>query len=205
MLISNDKEMMMIGFPESTLTQEAAFFVGQELKSQMHIIPPDEFFSIQDKSKYQYGVAFNQELDMRMKVIDEINALDLDCVRYMHDSVVCYTRDIKSVIGRGTFIAPFSTILMGATLGDFCAVETYCLISHHVSIGNNVMLHSGTMIAGRTTIGNNCVFNFKSAVLNKLTVGDNVMVNAISTLTKDALDSGVYIGSPARKFGGNAG
>jgi acetyltransferase-like isoleucine patch superfamily enzyme len=203
MLVSNSKEMMMVGFPESTLTQEASFFVGQELQSKMHIIPPEEFFSIQNKHDYQYGVAFNQDLEMRMKVINEINQLDLDCVRYMHDSVVCYTKDIKSVIGRGSFIAPFSTILMGATIGDFCAVETYCLISHHVKIGNNVMLHSGTMIAGRTTIGDNCVFNFKSAALNKLTVGDNIMVNAISTLTKDALESGVYIGSPARRFGGN--
>lgn len=194
--------MMMIGFPESTLTQEAAFFVGQELQSKMHIISPDEFFAIQNKHEYQYGVAFNQDLEKRQQVIDIINELDLDCVRYMHDSVVCYEKDIKKVIGRGTFIAPFSTILMGATLGDFCAVETYCLISHHVKIGNNVMLHSGTMIAGRTTIGDNCVFNFKSAALNKLTVGDNVMVNAISTLTKDALESGVYIGSPARRFSG---
>ncbi|CAB4133703.1 WbbJ Acetyltransferase (isoleucine patch superfamily) [uncultured Caudovirales phage] len=202
MLISNNKEMMMIGFPESTLTQEAAFFVGQELQSKMHIISPDEFFAIQNKHEYQYGVAFNQDLEKRQQVIDIINELDLDCVRYMHDSVVCYEKDIKKVIGRGTFIAPFSTILMGATLGDFCAVETYCLISHHVKIGNNVMLHSGTMIAGRTTIGDNCVFNFKSAALNKLTVGDNVMVNAISTLTKDALESGVYIGSPARRFSG---
>ena len=204
MLIANDKEMMMIGFPESTLTQEAAFFVGQELKSKMHIISPDEFFAIPNKQDYQYGVAFNKEIDKRGAVIAEINALNLDCVRYMHDSVICYTKDIAKVIGRGTFIAPFSTILMGATLGDFCAVETYCLISHHVTIGDNVMLHSGTMIAGRTTVGDNCIFNFRSTVLNELTVGDNVMLNAVSTLTKDTTGSGVYIGTPARKFSGNA-
>ena len=45
--------------------------------------------------------------------------------------------------------------MAGATVGNHCFIETYCLVSHQTTIGNNCMLHSGTMIAGKTKIGKN--------------------------------------------------
>jgi UDP-3-O-[3-hydroxymyristoyl] glucosamine N-acyltransferase len=201
MLIANQKPICLIGYAPSTLTQEAYHFLSQEHSEQVFILEPNQFVELDNKQQYQYGVAFTLDQQLRKHIIDMVDNQDLDCIRYVHDTVVCYTPDVSTVIGRGSFVSPFSTLLLGSKIGNHCIVETYCLISHYSELGNNVQMHSGTMIAGRTQIGNDCVFNFRSSVLNALTLCDGIEVGATSTVTKNLERTGRYVGTPARYVG----
>jgi UDP-3-O-[3-hydroxymyristoyl] glucosamine N-acyltransferase len=201
MLIANSKPICLIGYAASTLTQEAQHFIAQEFSGAITIMEPEQFIQFDHKDQYQYGIAFTLDQQLRKRIISIVDNADLDCIRYMHDSVVCYSSDVASVIGRGSFVSPFSSILLGSQIGNHCIVETYCLISHYAELGNNVQLHSGVMIAGRTHVGNDSVFNFKSAVLNALVLCDNIEVGAASTVTKNLDRAGKYVGTPARYIG----
>lgn len=200
MLIANSKPLCLIGFEQSTITQEAYFFLRPEFSGDIVTLSPDEFIALDNKDQYQYFVAFTLDIDKRVEVIDIIESLQLDCIRYMHDSCVCYTDDITQVLGRGSFVSPFSTLLRDSHVGHHCIIETYCLVSHYCDIGDNVLLHSGTLIAGRTRIGANSVFNFKSGALNALDICGNIEVGACSTVTKSIDNPGYYVGSPARRL-----
>lgn len=46
MLIANNKTIALIGYPESTLTQEAEYWMGLEHSGNITIISPDEFEEI---------------------------------------------------------------------------------------------------------------------------------------------------------------
>jgi UDP-3-O-[3-hydroxymyristoyl] glucosamine N-acyltransferase len=201
MLIANQKPICLIGYVPSTLTQEAYHFLSMEHSGQVFVLEPNQFVELDNKQQYQYGVAFTLDQQLRKRIIDIVDEQDLDCIRYMHDTVVCHNPDVITVIGRGSFVSPFSTLLLGSEIGNHCIVETYCLISHYSKLGNNVQLHSGTMIAGRTQVGNDCVFNFRSSVLNALTLCDGIEVGAASTVTKNLERSGRYVGTPARYVG----
>jgi UDP-3-O-[3-hydroxymyristoyl] glucosamine N-acyltransferase len=199
MLICNNKPICLIGYKQSTILQEANHFFSNEFAGDIVIIDPESFFDLSDKDQYQYGVAFTLDLPLRQKIINYIDENNFDCIKYIHSTCVIYG-DPDKILGRGTCVFPFSSILLNSKVGNHCVIETYCLVSHYVEIGNNVLMHSGTMIAGRTKIGNNCLFNFKSSALNTLTICDNVQVNALSSITKNITDPGVYVGTPARKF-----
>jgi acetyltransferase-like isoleucine patch superfamily enzyme len=203
MILANRDTIRIIGFAESTITQEAKFFISAEFLGKIEIISPDEFINSTNKDMYSYVVAFTLDEELRQQVIDLLDTNQLDCIVYIHPTVVRYFDDthVTKCVGAGSFISPFSTMLLGSKIGKHCIVETYCLISHYVNIGDNTQLHSGTMIAGKTHIGKNCMFNFKSSVLNALTVGDNVELGAASCITKDTPISGKYVGSPARRIG----
>lgn len=201
MLYANNKTLCLIGFAESTITQEAEFFLTQEFNGNIITMSPDEFIALDNKTLYQYFVAFTLDTEQRIKVIDIIKQQDLDCIRYMHDSCVCYTKDLTKILGKGSFVSPFSTLLKDSCVGEHCIIETYCLVSHYCNIGDNTLLHSGTMIAGKTTIGPNTVFNFKSGALNALDICGNIEVGASSVLTKNIEIPGYYVGSPARRIG----
>jgi len=201
MLIANNKPLCLVGFEQSTITQEAYFFLSQEFTGTFVTLSPDEFLALNNKDQYQYFVAFTLDINKRIEVIDTIEQMNLDCIRYMHDSCVCYTRDLTQVLGRGSFVSPFSTLLRDSRVGAHCIIETYCLVSHYSNIGDNVLLHSGTLIAGRTRIGPNSVFNFKSGALNALDICGNIEVGASSTITKSIELGGYYVGSPARRIG----
>jgi UDP-3-O-[3-hydroxymyristoyl] glucosamine N-acyltransferase len=201
MLIANAKPICLIGYQNGTLVQESRHFIQQEFSGDIVVITPEEFDALANKQQYQYGIAFTLDQALRQQTIDIVDGLNLDCIRYVHDTVVCYNNNIKQVIGRGSFVAPFSSILFNSKIGNHCIVETYCLVSHYVELGNNVQLHSGVMIAGRTKVGNNSVFNFRSTAINALTLCDGIEVGAASTMTKDTVKPGRYVGTPARYVG----
>lgn len=205
MILAKHTIIKIIGYSNSTITQEALYFIGKEFAGSVDVISPEEFLESTDRANYTYLVAFTLDQNLRLAVIKQLQNQNLDCLIYIHNSVVCYfdiaESEIKKYVGAGSFIAPYSSMLWGSTLGDHCIIETYCLISHHVSIGNNVQLHSGVMIAGRTSIRSNSVFNFKSSVLNALDICSEVELGAMSCATKNITVSGKYVGTPARRIG----
>jgi UDP-3-O-[3-hydroxymyristoyl] glucosamine N-acyltransferase len=203
MILANRNTIRLVGFAESTITQEAEFFIATEFTGTIEIISPEDFIKSDNKDDYSYFVAFTLDETLRRQVINIIDSHNLDCIIYIHPSVVRYYNDdcVRQHVGDGSFISPFSTMLMGSKLGKHCIVETYCLISHYVTISDNVQLHSGVMIAGRTNIGKHCVFNFKASTLNSLNISSDVELGAGSCLTKDTALPGKYVGSPARRIG----
>ena len=197
MMIKNKKPLKIIGYSESMLTQDSMYYGKNFVNEDISIMTPDEFKNLQSKDDFQYFIGFALDLKEREQTIDLLDEYDSDCVTFIHETASVHE---GAVIGKGSCVANFSTVMQGAVLGKHCFVETYCLISHNTTVGNNCMLHSGTMIAGKTTIGKNCMFNFRSGVMNKLDICDNTVIGAFSNVTKNIDTPGVYVGTPARKL-----
>jgi acetyltransferase-like isoleucine patch superfamily enzyme len=198
----NHKPLIIIGYKESTITQEFEFWFSQEKKS-VEIIKPEEFVTITDSEKknFQYYVGFTLDRALRKKILGNLNMLGLNQISYAHSTTTFGVNDPRDIMAPGCFIAPYSTLLLNSHIGAGTIIETYCLISHYVTLLENVHLHSGVMIAGRSIIGNDCMLNFRSTVLPKVTICDNVEIGAVSTVTKSIDQSGKYVGSPCRRVG----
>lgn len=203
MIKDNGLPLKIIGYEQSTVTQEVraalTFYGGSEnTYYSIEIITPEEFLTLNNRTEYQYSVAFNRDPALRSKIVKLIYDERLSCPTGIHPTVVIASSNIEQRIGIGTLIAPYCSLMVDCQIGDFCLIENYSLISHYVTIGNNVHIHPGTMIAGKSQIGNNCVFNFRSTVLNNISICDNVEIGAVSTVTKDITVPGKYVGTPAR-------
>jgi len=206
MIHDNQLPVRIIGYPESTVTQEinAAITVYggiENICSDVDIITPEDFLAITNRSSYQYAIAFNRDPVLRKIITDTIEQENLNCPSIIHPTVFAANCKFETYIGKGTYIAPYCSLMMRSQIGDHCLLENYCMISHYTTIGDNVHMHPGTMIAGKTTVGNNCVFNFRSTVINNITICDDVEIGACSTVTKDITIPGRYVGSPARRVG----
>jgi UDP-3-O-[3-hydroxymyristoyl] glucosamine N-acyltransferase len=204
----SNKPLCLIGVAKSVMTQEGLFYLENGYNDPDHtagpvtVITPDEFLALADKTRYQYCVVFTLDAGARTHIINILESQKLDCFSYVHHtSVIRNDIAITKVIGHGSFLCSFNTVMMGATIGKHCILETYCLISHYSTLADNVIIHSGTLIAGKTTIGSGCIFNFKAASLNALTICNGVEVGALSTVTKDITMPGRYMGSIARYAG----
>lgn len=204
MLIANTKPIMIIGFAKSAMTEEIyqgiirALPGRPDIPQSVTIIPPKEFLELEHKDSYQFATAFTLDVNLRKKVIGVIDELNLDCVSYIHDSVIYYND--MTTIGKDCFIAPHTVMLLGSKIGSHCIIETNCLVAHYAELEDNVILHAGTMIAGKTKVCKHTVFNFKAAAVNALVIGSDIEVGASSTVTKNIQDPGVYVGTPARRL-----
>ena len=196
MIIGNNKPIKIIGYAESSMTQE---FVNEiALSHLVKVIQPDDFLLLPDQDSYQYIIAVSYDLEERKKLIKYVDQQNLDLITVINDSSLIGNRP-AAIIHPGTFIFPFCNISIASTIGRHCIVGSYSLIGHYASIGNNCILRPGVMITGKSTVGNNCTINTRSTITNNSTVTDNVEIMAFTNVVKNIVESGKYLGSTARR------
>jgi carbonic anhydrase/acetyltransferase-like protein (isoleucine patch superfamily) len=195
MLIKNKKTIKIIGFPQSSMTQEYCEVFLKEGLSNFDVILPEDFISLSNKEEYQYIIAFCLDMNLRTEICELLDVLNLDCVTYINDNSYTFK---NSKIGKGSFVAFDGVISWNCDIGNHCYFGMKSGIGHDVVMGRNCVVSPGVLIAGKTLIGNNCMFMFKSSVLNKLIITDNVTLGSFSNLTKNADTPGNYVGSIAR-------
>lgn len=197
MIIANSKPIRIIGYAESSMTQE---FVNEISKTHdCRVITPIEF-EIDLSSHYQYIVSNTFDLQERLIIINTLDANQLDLVTVIHDTVLI-GQNPKAEIGPGSFIFPFTCISLGAKIGRHCVIGPYNLVGHYSVLGNNCVTRPGVTISDKSQVGNNCVFNIKATVTNKVKIVDNVEVQGLSNVVKDISQPGHYAGSLARRLG----
>jgi UDP-3-O-[3-hydroxymyristoyl] glucosamine N-acyltransferase len=195
MFIKNDKPIKIIGFPESSMTQEYFVVFEKQGLTEVSIITPENFIILEEKGKYQYIIAMWFDMILRRQMCDIVDSLNLDCVTYIDDSVYMFS---STKVGKGCFIGHQSIVSWNCIVGDHCYLAMTSLIGHDVIIGKNCITSPRTDMAGKVSVGENCRFFYKSAILPKIKVCNNVTLGALSNLTKNAEKPGTYVGRIAR-------
>lgn len=105
----------------------------------------------------------------------------------------------ETEIGIGTFIAPYAYVGPQAKIGNNVIVNTGSIVEHETIIGNHTHIAPHATLCGRSKIGNNVFCGADSTVIDNINICDDVIIGAGAVVTKDIMESGIYIGIPARK------
>ncbi|XRE42606.1 hypothetical protein ACIVBQ_000810 [Tenacibaculum discolor] len=123
---------------------------------------------------------------------------------------------------KGVVHGPFSIIHpQNLSFGDNFSINDYAYINatNKVTIGDNVAVSSGAKIisiklnftnhknvegklehvGGEVSIGNNVQIGANAIILPNVTICNNVIIGAGAVVSKDILESGIYVGVPAKK------
>ena len=188
-----NKAKQIIGYPESSMTQEFMIFGGLDASS---VVLPECYLSMtrNEKLNFLWIVGFTKDKQLRLKIINDLedNCCDLF-------SIVAGNSMIYGAIGKGTIIGPNNTIANGATIGDHCIVSAACLISHYTAVQKNTIVHADVKIAGRSTISENCELNFGSRIGPGVTIPPCTSIGAFSAVHKSLNEPGRYVGFPKAK------
>lgn len=117
------------------------------------------------------------------------------------------------VFGDNCFVGPFVEIQRNVVVGNHTSIQSHTFVCDKVVIGNNCFVAHGVMFindlfkAGSssneakdwlpTIIGNNVSIGSNSTIL-PVKICDNVVIGAGSVVVKNIVESGVYVGNPAR-------
>ena len=119
-------------------------------------------------------------------------------------------------IGDNSFVGPFVEIQKNVTIGKNTKIQSHSFICELVSIGDECFIGHGVMFIndlfseGRpangnkdywknTKIGNNVSIGSNATIL-PVNVCDYVVIGAGAVVTKNIVESGVYVGNPAKKI-----
>jgi sugar O-acyltransferase (sialic acid O-acetyltransferase NeuD family) len=102
--------------------------------------------------------------------------------------------------GWGNYIAA------GAVIGAKVSLKCHNIVNRNASIGHHTEVDSfnnfgpGSVICGRCKIGCKNFFGAGSIVKDQIRIGNNVTIGAGAVVVNDILESGTYVGIPAKRF-----
>ena len=119
-------------------------------------------------------------------------------------------------IGDGSFVGPFVEIQKNTTIGKNTKIQSHSFICELVSIGDECFIGHGVMFINdlfsegkpangnkdfwkNTKIGNNVSIGSNATIL-PVEICDHVVIGAGAVVTKNIVESGVYVGNPAKKI-----
>ena len=103
-------------------------------------------------------------------------------------------------IGVGTAVMAGAVINPCAKLGKGVIVNTCSSVDHDCEVGDYCHISVGAHVAGTVKVGRHTWIGVGVAVKNNTNICENCMVGAGAVVVRDIIESGTYVGVPAKKL-----
>jgi len=115
---------------------------------------------------------------------------------FIHPTAQIMGDDID--IGEGSFIGANSIITTEVIVGKHAILNRGNHIGHDCNIGDYFSAMPGAIVSGNVCIGEQVYLGTNSSVKEKTQISSNVKIGANSTVVKNIITGGTYVGVPAK-------
>lgn len=117
---------------------------------------------------------------------------------FVHPTALILDNNIE--IGEGSFIGAYSILTTNIKLGKHALLNRANHIGHDCNIGDYFSTMPGAIVSGNVTIYDCVYMGTNSSIREKLNVHSLSIIGMNSCVVKNINESGVYIGTPAKKI-----
>lgn len=133
---------------------------------------------------------------LRDKCLSKLNAVSFPSL--VHPSAIFDSRIGAIHIGAGAIICAGTVLTTDVHLGEFVHLNLNCTIGHDAVLGDFSTLSPGVHISGGVQLGANCFIGTGAVILENARAPSNTVIGAGATVVKSLVESGTYVGTPAR-------
>lgn len=106
----------------------------------------------------------------------------------------------ETAIGEGSVVMANAVINTGTVIGRHAIINTAAVVEHDNDLADFAHVSVGAKLAGAVRIGKSSWIGIGAVVSNNVTVCDGCTIGAGAVVVKDIVESGIYVGVPARKI-----
>ena len=103
-------------------------------------------------------------------------------------------------IGEGTIICAGTIITVDIKIGNHVIINLDCTIGHDDVIADYVTIYPSVNVSGNVVLGECSELGTGMQIIQGKNVAPNTIIGAGAVVVKDCLESGTYVGSPAKKI-----
>lgn len=133
----------------------------------------------------------------RKKIIEKLKDTSVKFATLVDPSVL-YSNSVK--IGEGAIVCAGTIITVDVNIGDHVIVNLDCTIGHDAVIDDFVTIYPSVNVSGNVLIGECSELGTGTQIIQGKKVISNTIIGAGAIVVKDCLESGTYVGSPAKKI-----
>lgn len=108
--------------------------------------------------------------------------------------------DPNVIVGYGSVICPNCILTCDIQLGMFSQLNLGTTIGHDTVTGDFFTTAPGVHISGKVTAGKCVYFGTNASTVEDISIHDDVIIGAGACVSKDIIESGIYVGVPAKKM-----
>lgn len=148
-----------------------------------------------------YAVCAVGSSNVRKKIIEKLKDTSVKFATLVDPSVL-YSNSVK--IGEGAIVCAGTIITVDVNIGDHVIVNLDCTIGHDAVIDDFVTIYPSVNVSGNVSgnvlIGECSELGTGTQIIQGKKVISNTIIGAGAIVVKDCLESGTYVGSPAKKI-----
>lgn len=163
-------------------------------EGEYHVFGGCEYLSA---LKDVYAVCAVGSSNVRKKIIEKLKDTSVKFATLVDPSVL-YSNSVK--IGEGAIVCAGTIITVDVNIGDHVIVNLDCTIGHDAVIDDFVTIYPSVNVSGNVFIGKCSELGTGTQIIQGKKVISNTIIGAGAIVVKDCLESGTYVGSPAKKI-----
>lgn len=144
-----------------------------------------------------YAVCAVGSSNVRKKIIEKLKDTSIKFATLVDPSVL-YSNSVK--IGEGAIVCAGTIITVDVNIGDHVIVNLDCTIGHDAVIDDFVTIYPSVNVSGNVLIGECSELGTGTQIIQGKKVISNTIIGAGAIVVKDCIESGTYVGSPAKKI-----
>lgn len=152
------------------------------------------------QEKIMVAIGDNEKRKEKCKEICNKNTLNADYTNVVSETARV---GIGVRLGKGIFIGENAYMGPEVVVGDNTIINTGSIVEHETQLGEYVHVAPNATICGRCKIGNNVLIGAGSTIIDNISIANNTIIGAGAVVVKNILISGTYVGTPAKKCGGD--
>ncbi|MFQ7110035.1 MAG: acetyltransferase [Anaerovoracaceae bacterium] len=105
----------------------------------------------------------------------------------------------SNIMGVGNIIQPFVVINANSKIGNHCTINYGCGLGHDVILDDYVSLMPMCNVTGNVHLNESVYLGADVCIIPSVNIEKESIVGAGTTVIKDIVETGTYVGNPARR------
>ena len=144
-----------------------------------------------------YAVCAVGSARVRKIIIDKLKDSRVNFATVIDPSVI---RSKRVEIGEGSIICAGTIITVDIKIGNHVIINLDCTIGHDDVIEDFVTIYPSVNVSGNVVLGECSELGTGMQIIQGKKVAPNTIIGAGAVVVKDCIESGTYVGSPAKKI-----
>lgn len=178
---------------------EEIYFLDDDIKlmKENKLVIGLSGFAFEHKNDCDVIIAIGNPIH-RKRIQENFEQNGVNLVTLIHPESVISEKVAQ--IGSGSVIMAGAVIQADTKIGKSVIINTSSSIDHECKIGNYAHISVGSHLAGNVEVGDGTWIGIGAIISNNVFICNDVMVGAGAVVVEDIIESGTYVGVPAKRI-----